>query len=65
MYLCVFSVDHMETLLGTEQYIEQIRRIKKSNDVPIILVGNKIDLPRRKVDTQLGRCFARQRKMAG
>ena len=31
-------------------YIEQINRIKDSEDVPIVLVGNKCDLPTRNVD---------------
>ena len=31
-------------------YTEQIFRIKDSNDVPMVLVGNKCDLPTRNVD---------------
>lgn len=31
---------------------EQIKRVKDSDDVPMVLVGNKCDLPTRTVDTK-------------
>ncbi|CAM5123516.1 unnamed protein product [Natator depressus] len=31
---------------------EQISRVKDSDDVPMVLVGNKCDLPSRTVDTK-------------
>lgn len=31
---------------------EQINRVKDSDDVPMVLVGNKCDLPSRTVDTK-------------
>lgn len=46
-------------------YIYQIRRLKGSDDVPIMLVGNKIDLPKREVDRKYAQVFARQRNLVG
>lgn len=64
-FLCVFAVDNMKSFEDAESYRAQIRRVKDSDDVPIILVGNKIDLPRREVDVKLAQGFAKTRKMAG
>lgn len=38
---------------------EQIKRVKDSDDVPMVLVGNKCDLPARTVDTKQAQELAR------
>lgn len=38
---------------------EQIKRVKDSEDVPMVLVGNKCDLPSRTVDTKQAQELAR------
>lgn len=38
---------------------EQIKRVKDSDDVPMVLVGNKCDLPARTVDTRQAHDLAR------
>lgn len=38
---------------------EQIKRVKDSEDVPMVLVGNKCDLPTRTVDTKQAQDLAR------
>lgn len=38
---------------------EQIKRVKDSDDVPMVLVGNKCDLPARTVDTRQAHELAR------
>ena len=35
-FLCVFAVDNMKSFEDVESYRAQIRRVKDSNDVPII-----------------------------
>ncbi|NXR29259.1 RASK GTPase, partial [Cinclus mexicanus] len=39
--------------------VEQIKRVKDSEDVPMVLVGNKCDLPSRTVDTKQAQDLAR------
>jgi len=38
---------------------EQIKRVKDSDDVPMVLVGNKCDLPARTVETRQAQDLAR------
>ena len=35
-FLCVFAVDNMKSFEDAESYRAQIRRVKDSDDVPII-----------------------------
>lgn len=46
-FLCVFAVDNMKSFGDIPQYREQIRRVKDADDTPMVLVGNKVDLPQR------------------
>ena len=41
------------------QYREQIKRVKDAEEVPMVMVGNKCDLPNRDVDMQQARDVAR------
>ncbi|KAF0041321.1 hypothetical protein F2P81_007219 [Scophthalmus maximus] len=50
-FLCVFAINNTKS--------EQIKRVKDSDDVPMVLVGNKCDLPARTVDTRQAQELAR------
>ena len=56
-FLCVFAIDDIRSLEEVETYVTQIRRVKESDDVPSVLVGNKADLP-RVVDQELSQGYA-------
>ena len=60
----MFAVDNIKSFEKTDSYTALIRRVIDPDDVPIILVGNKTDLPRQ-VDHKLAQSFAKQRKMVG
>ncbi|KAL6081965.1 hypothetical protein STEG23_002219 [Scotinomys teguina] len=60
-FLCVFALNNTKSFKDILQYREQIRRVKDSEDVPMVLVGNKCDLAARTVESQqaqdLARCY--------
>ena len=41
----------------------QILRVKDTDDIPMILVGNKVDLPRREVDNKDASDYAKVKNM--
>lgn len=41
---------HCHTLITYFSFLCQIKRVKDADDVPMVLVGNKIDLPTRAVE---------------
>ncbi|EFO93598.1 hypothetical protein GCK72_014122 [Caenorhabditis remanei] len=49
-FLLVFAVNETKSFENVANYREQIRRVKDSDDVPMVLVGNKCDLASRSVD---------------
>jgi GTPase KRas protein len=49
-FLLVFAVNNAKSFEDIAMYREQIRRVKDSDDVPMVLVGNKCDLQQRSVD---------------
>ncbi|XP_042608716.1 GTPase HRas isoform X1 [Cyprinus carpio] len=58
-FLCVFAINNTKSFEDIHQYREQIKRVKDSDDVPMVLVGNKCDLPTRMVDTRQAQELAR------
>eukprot|EP00731_Ephydatia_muelleri_P038759 Em0895g1a len=63
-FLCVFAVDSMKSFDQINSFREQIHRVKDSEDEPIIIiVANKIDLPRREVDQKLAEGYAKTHNM--
>lgn len=50
-FLCVFAVNNRKSFEDIAQYREQIKRVKDADEVPMVLVGNKCDLPKRDVNT--------------
>ncbi|TSO77775.1 GTPase NRas [Bagarius yarrelli] len=57
-FLCVFAINNTKSFADVHLYREQIKRVKDSDDVPMVLVGNKCDLPRT-VDTKQAQELAR------
>ena len=58
-FLIVFAVNNPESFEAVNQYREQIKRVKEVEKVPMVIVGNKCDLPHRDVDLQQARDLAR------
>uniref|UniRef100_A0AAV2L0A6 GTPase KRas n=1 Tax=Knipowitschia caucasica TaxID=637954 RepID=A0AAV2L0A6_KNICA len=58
-FLCVFAINNIKSFEDIHHYREQIKRVKDSEDVPMVLVGNKCDLPSRSVDTKQAQDLAR------
>lgn len=56
-FLLVFAVDDAKSFAKVSHCREQIRRVKDSDDVPIVLVGNKCDLRQRNVEMRLVQVF--------
>jgi len=47
-FLCVFSITEDESFQATQEFREQILRVKGDETIPFILVGNKSDLTDRR-----------------
>jgi len=47
-FLCVFSITEYESFQATQEFREQILRVKGEENVPFVLVGNKADLEDRR-----------------
>ncbi|KAF7221188.1 GTPase KRas [Nothobranchius furzeri] len=58
-FLCVFAINNTKSFEDVHLYREQIYRVKDSDRVPMVLVGNKSDLSTRTVETRLAQELAR------
>ncbi|XP_015107483.1 GTPase HRas isoform X1 [Camelus dromedarius] len=58
-FLCVFAINNTKSFEDIHQYREQIKRVKDSDDVPMVLVGNKCDLAARTVEARQAQDLAR------
>ncbi|NWQ81300.1 RASH GTPase, partial [Alopecoenas beccarii] len=58
-FLCVFAINNTKSFEDIHQYRSQIKRVKDSDDVPMVLVGNKCDLPARTVETRQAQDLSR------
>merc|ERR1719474_1319990 len=58
-FLIVFAVNNATSFEEINAYREQIKRVKDADEVPMVLVGNKCDLPTRNIDMQQARDVAR------
>jgi len=58
-FLLVFAVNNAKSFDDISSYREQIKRVKDAEEVPMVLVGNKCDLPTRNVDMNNAREQAR------
>ena len=60
-FIIVYSITDRHTFREAAQYKEQIDRIRKTENIPMVLVGNKNDLEgKRQVTTEEGQALARQ-----
>ncbi|CAO1328063.1 unnamed protein product [Diamesa serratosioi] len=63
-FLCVFSITDDESFQATQEFREQILRVKNDENIPFLLVGNKCDLnDKRKVP--LAECQSRAQQWGG
>jgi len=67
-FLCVFSITEKESFEATQEFREQILRVKgvdsNTDSIPFILVGNKVDLEeKRQVSLEEAEARARQWKV--
>ncbi|KAL1277967.1 hypothetical protein QQF64_024640 [Cirrhinus molitorella] len=58
-FLCVFAINNAKSFEDVHLYREQINRVKDSDNVPMVLVGNKSDLTSRTVETRQAQELAR------
>ncbi|KAI3359996.1 hypothetical protein L3Q82_014328 [Scortum barcoo] len=58
-FLCVFAINNTKSFEDVHLYREQINRVKDSDSVPMVLVGNKSDLSTRTVETRQAQELAR------
>jgi len=56
-FLIVFAVNNAKSFEDITAYREQIKRVKDAEEVPMVMVGNKCDLPTRSVDMQQARNY--------
>ena len=49
-FLLVLDVTNAKSFEAIPQYYEQIKRVKEDENMPMVLVGNKCDLPFRSID---------------
>ncbi|KOB75093.1 Ras-related protein Ral-a, partial [Operophtera brumata] len=47
-FLCVFSITEPESFDATQEFREQILRVKSDENIPFLLVGNKSDLAEKR-----------------
>lgn len=60
-FLCVFSITDEESFHATQEFREQILRVKNDDSIPFLLVGNKCDLnDKRKVSESVCQSRAQQ-----
>ncbi|KAM6151051.1 GTPase KRas-like [Rhynchocyon petersi] len=57
-FLCVYAINNTKSFEDIHRYRERVKGLKDSEDVPIVLVGNKCDLPSRTVDMKQGQDLA-------
>ena len=57
-FLIVFAVNNAKSFEDITAYREQIKRVKDAEEVPMVMVGNKCDLPTRSIDMQQARSAA-------
>ncbi|KAK2711331.1 ras-related protein Ral-a-like isoform X2 [Artemia franciscana] len=51
-FLCVFSITESDSFAATQEFREQISRVKNDEKIPFLLVGNKSDLGARRQVSQ-------------
>ena len=62
-FLCVFAIDSWKSFDEIDCYRRLIVKVKDADDIPMILVCNKIDLP-GEVDINLAKYYAKKHRMS-
>jgi len=57
-FLLVFSVASLTSFQAVTSFYERIMQVKECDVVPMVIVGNKVDLPNRTVSTKQGQDLA-------
>ena len=58
-FLLVFAVNNPKSFEDIARYREQINSVKDADEFPLVLVGNKCDLPTRTVDCEQAKEFSK------
>lgn len=58
-FLLVFAINNVKSFEDISMYREQIKRVKDSDDVPMVLVGNKSDLTTNIMDNHAAESLAK------
>lgn len=59
-FILVYSVTSLDTFTAISQFIEDIHQARDSQDVPIVIIGTKTDLPARDVSYAHGEEIAKK-----
>lgn len=62
-FVIVYAVNNRDTFGQVPSFFDQILRVKDAERVPIVLLGNKIDLPNRVVSPEEAAMLAAQLKL--
>ena len=63
-FICVYAIDDCQSFEQLDDFIEKLLQLKGAKNIPMILVGNKIDLEKRRaVDNFLANEYARKKSM--
>uniref|UniRef100_A0A4X2L4U4 small monomeric GTPase n=1 Tax=Vombatus ursinus TaxID=29139 RepID=A0A4X2L4U4_VOMUR len=58
-FLCVYAVDDFYSLEYANTLWDQVRRVKNTDRVPVVLVANKVDVTNHKVESTQGQEVAK------
>nr|UAD82014.1 RAS [Dugesia japonica] len=57
-FLCVFAVNNQKSFEEIPNYRDRVKRVKDAEEIPMVLVGNKVDLANRTVIKSTGKAMA-------
>ena len=63
VFVFVFDISDKSTYVFIKNYLSIYKRLSEENDALMILVGNKVDLPKRKVDKEEAENFAKENEL--
>lgn len=59
-FVVVYDITNRESFLHVTGWVQDVERFR-SYQAPVLLIGNKSDLPNRQVTIEEARCFAEER----
>nr|XP_020835567.1 GTPase HRas-like [Phascolarctos cinereus] len=54
-FICVYAVDFIKTFVDMNLFYQQLRRVRGTEKVPLVLVANKIDEAHWLIDSDMGK----------